>query len=326
MEDVCKFCGQGGKLMRCSACQAVKYCSREHQVADWSAHKTLCVASRNKAKTTQSSASTVATTVAAKKPETPKTRAPDPRYEDEEEDSESDDSGEEDAEFDDNTEEGRKQKAEFYAALEEHAARKKKLELPLEDRSRCSIHPKGVDHFDANVHALNNMVGSHRLHLPLSEDCELEDFAVLCEDWETVLNDETIGNGLILKAGSRKQLTGGKLGTGLKVKGPMRVGFVVEEGKITDRAVDVTFSTERGWKLDLPQQTQIGEHIRTLEGAYIDRLCVIRGPLIYSDFHIPASGGVHYNGSAFISDGSHPEYPFYREVCIEALANGVSNL
>ena len=116
------------------------------------------------------------------------------------------------------------------------------------------------------------------------------------------------------------------MGTGMKVKGRVRVGFVVEDEKPTDKEVEVEFSSTRNWKFDLLESTQIGQHIRTLPGAHIDRLCVIRGPLLYCDFPIPASGGVHYNGSAFISDGTHPDYPFYREICIEALANGVSNL
>ena len=34
---------------RCAACRTVAYCSREHQVADWPAHKAVCKATRKAA-------------------------------------------------------------------------------------------------------------------------------------------------------------------------------------------------------------------------------------------------------------------------------------
>eukprot|EP01084_Bolivina_argentea_P206509 352572_1 len=39
----CGACGMGGKLLRCSGCNAVWYCSKEHQISDWKLrHKLHC--------------------------------------------------------------------------------------------------------------------------------------------------------------------------------------------------------------------------------------------------------------------------------------------
>lgn len=40
----CERCGKAGKpkLLNCSACQSVKYCSRDCQMADWKRHKPRC--------------------------------------------------------------------------------------------------------------------------------------------------------------------------------------------------------------------------------------------------------------------------------------------
>ena len=39
----CGYCGATDvKLRRCTKCQRVRYCSREHQVAHWKAHKKAC--------------------------------------------------------------------------------------------------------------------------------------------------------------------------------------------------------------------------------------------------------------------------------------------
>uniref|UniRef100_A0A7S1FVI3 MYND-type domain-containing protein n=1 Tax=Corethron hystrix TaxID=216773 RepID=A0A7S1FVI3_9STRA len=40
-EKKCFFCGKDAKL-RCSRCKLVWYCCREHQKADWKAHKVFC--------------------------------------------------------------------------------------------------------------------------------------------------------------------------------------------------------------------------------------------------------------------------------------------
>jgi TPR repeat protein len=41
---LCATQGTNGKLMKCSRCKHVQYCSRECQAADWKNHKKLCVA------------------------------------------------------------------------------------------------------------------------------------------------------------------------------------------------------------------------------------------------------------------------------------------
>lgn len=38
----CNVCSQSGQLKMCSRCKNVYYCSRDHQIADWSAHKLKC--------------------------------------------------------------------------------------------------------------------------------------------------------------------------------------------------------------------------------------------------------------------------------------------
>ncbi|XP_069118295.1 egl nine homolog 1-like isoform X2 [Argopecten irradians] len=38
----CNVCGSSSSLKRCSRCKQVVYCSREHQLKDWSAHKLSC--------------------------------------------------------------------------------------------------------------------------------------------------------------------------------------------------------------------------------------------------------------------------------------------
>ena len=39
----CESCGVSGKLSRCSGCNAVWYCSKEHQISDWKLrHKQQC--------------------------------------------------------------------------------------------------------------------------------------------------------------------------------------------------------------------------------------------------------------------------------------------
>ena len=39
----CALCGKhDGRLLQCSGCESVSYCSKEHQKADWKSHKKLC--------------------------------------------------------------------------------------------------------------------------------------------------------------------------------------------------------------------------------------------------------------------------------------------
>ena len=38
----CRFCGRTIKLLSCGKCRVMKYCSKEHQKADWKYHKKLC--------------------------------------------------------------------------------------------------------------------------------------------------------------------------------------------------------------------------------------------------------------------------------------------
>lgn len=38
----CAVCSERGKLKICASCRKISYCSREHQLQDWSEHKTLC--------------------------------------------------------------------------------------------------------------------------------------------------------------------------------------------------------------------------------------------------------------------------------------------
>jgi hypothetical protein len=40
---LCKVCGTTVGAKCCSRCQAVAYCGKEHQKADWKAHKKACV-------------------------------------------------------------------------------------------------------------------------------------------------------------------------------------------------------------------------------------------------------------------------------------------
>ena len=41
----CAVCGkEGAELQRCSKCQSIYYCSRDHQVSGWKAHKSACEA------------------------------------------------------------------------------------------------------------------------------------------------------------------------------------------------------------------------------------------------------------------------------------------
>lgn len=44
----CENCGSRNKLMICSRCRRVYYCSKEHQVADWKRHKKQCTATEAK--------------------------------------------------------------------------------------------------------------------------------------------------------------------------------------------------------------------------------------------------------------------------------------
>ncbi|KAK0075283.1 hypothetical protein PV325_007126, partial [Microctonus aethiopoides] len=39
----CSVCGNTEKLLHCSACKSVVYCSKEHQKLDWKCHKVYCV-------------------------------------------------------------------------------------------------------------------------------------------------------------------------------------------------------------------------------------------------------------------------------------------
>lgn len=48
--DVCAYCGVTVALKKCSACQAVSYCCREHSVANWSNHKLDCMNARKQMK------------------------------------------------------------------------------------------------------------------------------------------------------------------------------------------------------------------------------------------------------------------------------------
>jgi hypothetical protein len=40
----CKVCGKTDAIKRCGRCMVVGYCGKEHQKADWEAHKKICVA------------------------------------------------------------------------------------------------------------------------------------------------------------------------------------------------------------------------------------------------------------------------------------------
>jgi hypothetical protein len=44
-KGVCHACSSKGNLLRCSRCRNVYYCSRDCQVANWKAHKTICTVS-----------------------------------------------------------------------------------------------------------------------------------------------------------------------------------------------------------------------------------------------------------------------------------------
>ena len=47
----CNASSQSTNLLRCQSCNAVYYCGREHQTADWEAHKGVCVAIKKATKT-----------------------------------------------------------------------------------------------------------------------------------------------------------------------------------------------------------------------------------------------------------------------------------
>ena len=47
----CGYCGVSDvKLRRCTKCHRVRYCSREHQVAHWKAHKKGCTTTKGEKK------------------------------------------------------------------------------------------------------------------------------------------------------------------------------------------------------------------------------------------------------------------------------------
>lgn len=48
-QQVCAACGQGGTLLVCTACRAIKYCSPNCQRQDWKSHKTACRATASSA-------------------------------------------------------------------------------------------------------------------------------------------------------------------------------------------------------------------------------------------------------------------------------------
>ncbi len=43
----CAVCSSTERLLTCSRCKRVDYCSRDHQKADWKRHKHLCIAARS---------------------------------------------------------------------------------------------------------------------------------------------------------------------------------------------------------------------------------------------------------------------------------------
>lgn len=45
-DDQCVICKSKENLKRCVKCRSALYCSKEHQIADWSTHKKLCQSSR----------------------------------------------------------------------------------------------------------------------------------------------------------------------------------------------------------------------------------------------------------------------------------------
>ncbi|KAL4862169.1 hypothetical protein BDV12DRAFT_49041 [Aspergillus spectabilis] len=51
--DQCGLCGKSEDLLRCTGCQAMFYCSRDHQVADRDAHKAACKKVARKRKESQ---------------------------------------------------------------------------------------------------------------------------------------------------------------------------------------------------------------------------------------------------------------------------------
>jgi hypothetical protein len=52
LEDVCKgilacqVCGKTEGIKKCGRCNTIGYCGKEHQKADWRAHKKRCIAAR----------------------------------------------------------------------------------------------------------------------------------------------------------------------------------------------------------------------------------------------------------------------------------------
>ena len=79
------------------------------------------------------------------------------------------------------------------------------------------------------------MAGRHKVDLPLSF---FERFDVEDEKAEQLSAEWTTGSGLVLQAGAAKKRVHGKLGTGLLLRGRVRLGQVVgADGVVTKETV-----------------------------------------------------------------------------------------
>jgi len=137
------------------------------------------------------------------------------------------------------------------------------------------------------------------------------------EQWVLLSNDLVLGNGVAILQGASKKRVDGPLGSGVAVKGAVIVGRSIQNSA-NELKIMLDGDIEKSYALD--GELQVGAHIRTKSGAFIDGRCVLHGPLTYKGVEISKEGGVHSSGSAFVCDGSRrQDGKYYQEVCIEAL-------
>jgi hypothetical protein len=161
------------------------------------------------------------------------------------------------------------------------------------------------------IHALNNMAGAHKLYRDYSNEEEFDEFAPSEQRWEVVSEDERQGNGLVLCAGSAIKLDCHGSGIGAWMRGSVIVGRSADNSAVR---VDIP-GKDHTWRWNYPEEgLDLPPHIHCHAGAWIDAFGIIHGPLTYRDWEIPAGGGVHISGTAYLSDNP------YEEICVETAA------
>src|SRR3989338_3039726 len=127
------------------------------------------------------------------------------------------------------------------------------------------------------------MAGAHKIDQPLGDEVQnakfMDDLEQESTPWTQVEEEQVLGNGIAIAAGSVFRREIGEFGHGLAVKGTIRIGTLTFE---------IDGSEEQ--RHDIPDGHVISAHCNAREGAWVDSLMVLWGPAGYHGLTITEDG------------------------------------